>query len=95
MKVKTSELTGPALDQAVSAFVGIEYGPGFKPSTDWADGGPIIDREGIVVWGDDLHWTAAVPHGVESYGETGLIAAMRCFVRAKAGDEVEVPEELK
>lgn len=27
-------------------------------------------------------------------GPTPLIAAMRCFVASKLGDEVEIPEEL-
>lgn len=29
------------------------------------------------------------------FGPTPLIAAMRCYVASKLGDEVEVPEELK
>jgi hypothetical protein len=28
------------------------------------------------------------------YGPTPLIAAMRCYVEAKLGDEVEIPKEL-
>ena len=28
------------------------------------------------------------------FGKTKLIAAMRCYVASKLGDEVEVPEEL-
>ena len=28
------------------------------------------------------------------YGPTPLIAAMRCFVASKLGDEIEIPEEL-
>ena len=28
------------------------------------------------------------------HGPTPLIAAMRCYVASKLGDEVEVPEEL-
>lgn len=31
----------------------------------------------------------------ESAGPTPLIAAMRCYVASKLGDEVEIPEELK
>lgn len=31
---------------------------------------------------------------IVSYGPTRLIAAMRCFVASRLGDEVEVPEEL-
>jgi hypothetical protein len=30
-----------------------------------------------------------------SYGPTPLVAAMRCYVASKLGDEVEIPEELK
>jgi hypothetical protein len=30
----------------------------------------------------------------DCYGPTPLIAAMRCFVASKLGDEVDVPEEL-
>jgi hypothetical protein len=29
------------------------------------------------------------------YGNTPLIAAMRCYVASKMGDEIEIPEELK
>jgi hypothetical protein len=29
-----------------------------------------------------------------AYGPTPLIAAMRCYVASKLGDEVDVPEEL-
>ena len=32
---------------------------------------------------------------VEGLGPTLLIAAMRCYVASKLGDEVEVPDELK
>lgn len=31
---------------------------------------------------------------VRMYGPTPLIAAMRCYVASKLGDEVDVPEEL-
>lgn len=51
MQIKTSELTGAALDWAVSKCEGKrdnDYGwwwDNYKPSTDWAQGGPIIERE--------------------------------------------------
>ena len=32
------------------------------------------------------------PLGVE--GDTPLMAAMRCYVASKLGDDVEIPEEL-
>jgi hypothetical protein len=73
---------------------------GFMPSTDWALGGPIIEREGISVCPDEIApWCAFFDHGTAEYvfytGETPLIAAMRCYVASKLGDEVEIPEELK
>jgi len=75
-------------------------GSGFySPSTDWAQGGPIIKREKIGtlrearnVWSASTKWDD--PAKV-FYGKTKLIAAMRCYVASKLGDEVEIPEELK
>jgi len=108
--MKTAHLTGPALDWAISACVGIdwekgdldarEYGPGFKPSAVWAHGGPIIEREGLLVrpsFTDERDkWTSIqwAPKGVCESGPTPLVAAMRCYVASKLGDEVEIPEEL-
>ena len=71
----------------------------YKPSTDWAQGGPIIEREGIALQMHFGHWIALPYDSVfseEAYqqGPTPLIAAMRCYVASRLGDEVEVPEEL-
>lgn len=76
-------------------------GETYAPSTDWSQGGPIIERECI-----DLHhqrhgdlsvgWTATIDSwDSEHSGPTPLIAAMRCFVASKLGDEVTIPEEVK
>lgn len=136
MKIKTSELIGPALDWAVAkcdelplkldpmsfrseapeavqsgwwvwpgpcAMI-IGYTPvspndcrGYSPSTDWGQGGPIIERERISGYWDkgNQQWDQVMHEGrfVES-GATKLIAAMRCYVASKLGDEVNVPEEL-
>lgn len=67
-----------------------DAGDQFKPSTDWAQGGPIIEREGIALLPPGI---AEMP-GFEGRRETLLIAAMRCYVASKLGDEVDVPEEL-
>lgn len=70
----------------------------FCPSTDWAQGGPIIEREKLCpVWSDALNeWGCSKHEGKFFFGKgaTFLIAAMRCFAASKLGDEVEVPEEL-
>lgn len=64
-------------------------------SSSWKRGGPIIERERITVqpWPDD--W-AALFYGpcraiiAIARGRTPLIAAMRAYVAAKLGDEVEL-----
>lgn len=80
----------------------------FRPSTDWGIGGPIIDRELIQsepAWKNAgyeesgrWYWQAALVDEDDRAsfvdGPTLLIAAMRCYVAAKLGDEVEVPDEL-
>ena len=116
MKIKTSELTGAALDWAVVKCEGIEridqlggawiedpsdpyFNIRYQPSTDWSQGGPIMEREKL-----DFEWVAAdrcrakyewldEPFA-EGFGPTPLIAAMRCYVTIKLGDEVDVPEEI-
>ena len=73
-----------------------------KYSTDWAQGGPIIEREGMALNMEDTHeWRAAMWWDDEDskgdilmVGPTPLIAAMRCYVTSKLGDEVEIPLTL-
>ena len=97
MKVKTDELTGPALDWAVNQIEECCDDP-CTPlfSTNWAQGGPIIEREGIELLCETVgfRWVAMPQKGPEWSGPTPLIAAMRCFVASKLGDEVDVPDEL-
>ena len=105
--MKTSELTGAALDWAVAkceGAVGInDIVPWFKPSTDWAQGGPIIEREwlDITPWPnesrEEMRWHCQQHDSggdCAQYGPTPLIAAMRCYCCAKLGDEIDIPEEL-
>ena len=122
--MKTSELTGAALDWAVAKCEGAGFHyvgeklcvlwsekfdvqlSDYSPSTDWAQGGRIIEREGIsllylYVTDDPFRWAATQKPTMKNvkpdavYGPTLLIAAMRCFVASKLGDEVDVPEELR
>ena len=68
----------------------------WEPTRNWKQGGPIIELEGITLrcglhgWDAELEEFDAISHG-----PTALIAAMRCYVSSKLGDEVEIPEELK
>lgn len=82
----------------IPALDGGEGGRHIKllPSTDWAQGGPIIERERIdVYFQHDLQWCAANQTGFDCVGKSPLIATMRCYVASKLGDEAEIPEELK
>ena len=106
MKIKTSELDGAALDWAVAKCEGLDIrrlsggeflladGDFWFPSTDWAQGGPIIEREGIGLLPSGNSYYERDGGTYYSYGSTPLIAAMRCYVASKLGDEVEVPEEI-
>jgi hypothetical protein len=98
--MKTFGLTGPALDWAVhTALIGapcVGYAA-HEYSTDWAQGGPIIEREEICVLAPVRGlWRSrsSINMGRTHYGPTPLIAAMRCYVASKLGDEVEIPQEL-
>jgi hypothetical protein len=68
-------------------------------STDWAQGGPIIEREGIPLEiaarmvDAPIEWGANCGHGYY-WASTPLIAAMRAYVQSKLGDEIDVPKEL-
>ena len=64
-------------------------GTTYAPSTDWAQGGPIIEREKISIEWTGEDWMAYIFHDEECFGPTPLIAAMRCYVASKMGDEVE------
>jgi hypothetical protein len=74
----------------------------FHPSISWAQGGPIIEREWLDVmpWpnesDEELRWQCKQHDSIDcvAFGPTPLIAAMRCYVASKLGDEVEIPEEL-
>lgn len=68
--------------------------PWYSPSTDWRQGGPIIERERIELEHDGFAWWARITADEDFHGPTPLIAAMRCFVASKLGDEIEVPKEL-
>lgn len=69
-------------------------------SVRWDQGGPIIERVKITVAKQPLKdvWHASIweqgKGWTRSTGPTPLIAAMRCFVASKLGDEVEIPVEL-
>ncbi len=82
--------------------IGVGGRLGYSPSTDWRQGGPLIDRlisNLVDLFGD---WYAEASEGMygkpleefDGKGPTALIAAMRAIVAAELGDDVGVPDEL-
>ena len=62
----------------------------WKPSTNWNQGGPLIEKFYICLDYDFCGtWIAAIPEKPNKYGPTPLIAAMRALVASKFGEEVE------
>jgi hypothetical protein len=127
MIIKTTELSGLALDYAVAMceYPHLVYGdtiglhhashqltiPAFKvpdcfynPSVNWSVGGVIVERERITLDARESDWQAriwddSIVDFIEvgkrgPYCNTALIAAMRCYVTSKLGNEVEIPDEL-
>jgi hypothetical protein len=112
MQIKVSELKERALDWAVAKCEGLAVSDRATKwrnencphlySTNWAQGGPIIEREGInlAFQGDAHDWIAsawdytAQDWSLYTEGPTPLIAAMRCYVVSRLGDTVEIPDEL-
>ena len=133
--MKTSELTGTALDWAVGVAQGMQWerdpdiglyhrSPSgsryvlkmldyatmddwsltpYAPTESWSVAGPIIEREFIQLGGgitnNEPRWFAIRVKDDKSgackgHGPTPLIAAMRCFVASRLGDEVEIPSEI-
>ena len=115
VEVRAADLIGPALDWAVAVANGetnpqLRIGGGcvvahghtlrrFAPSTEWAHGGPMLDKFDVWLFGP----TAAEPECGASIGQdvqndvdgpTRLIAACRAIVANKFGKKVLIPAEL-
>ena len=113
--MKTSDLTGGALDWAVGVAEGeqltvrdrfpcvLNAGGRWNPSSNWSQGGPIIGRIGgleqktLLEPSKKIRCEARIINyegGWVAFGPTPLVAAMRCYVASKLGDEVDVPAIL-
>ena len=113
-KLKVSSLTNKQLDWLVSCLEGNtldiyrwldtrERYKDFWYTSNWKQGGPIIEREKINVLDAGTCWGARIIDWSKNadgrscrcwYGHTPLIAAMRYYVASKLGDEVEIPKDL-
>jgi hypothetical protein len=107
---------GPALDWAVAKAQGIElhigtsttnplwnedYSFGYSPSTDWAQGGPLLEQFRVRVRhetvGESEAWLASSSLELRGFcvsGETILEAACKFLAANKFGDAVSVPRAL-
>lgn len=104
MKIKTSELVGNALDWAVATANGEDISEGLtddeRYSTNWAQGGPIKSANRISTEIKHDGWWVACIYDLNDdrtfihLDHDELVAAMRCYVASKLGDEVEIPGEL-
>ena len=80
--------------------IGIEHAPRLHYSTAWDEAGPIIERErirlNVYTPTPDL-WVASIWRDSVRYeqaGPTPLVAAMRCYVASRLGDNVYLPEGI-
>ena len=100
--MKTSEMKDLILDWAVATANGDTFTLAHQDwawySSDWSVAGPIIEREMIEIGAHepkDIEWVARDYWKENTMtGPTPLIAAMRCYVASKLGDDVEIPKEL-
>ena len=117
MKIKTAQLIGVALDWAVAKCEGFKYelyehnrkkwenGPyrprHWQPSTDWSQGGPLLNQHKISrtinhsgLWIAYAGYTLNDEQRHMQCDRSELVAGLRCLVALNLGDEVDVPDEL-
>ncbi|WP_188036232.1 phage protein NinX family protein [Pseudomonas sp. EZ-C24] len=79
---------------------GAAEGFGYRPSANWEQGGPLIDKHrgstqhspGLA---DEACYSGGpAAAGIWLYGPTALVAFCRGFVHHMLGDTVQVPKEL-
>ena len=98
--MKAHELTGTDLNEAVAKCLGIYHtrfqgqvvdqgGNPLMYDYDWSIAGEIIEQEKIELFIRDEKWFAysSLSTPEDFYGETPLIAAMRCYVASKQGEQ--------
>lgn len=78
----------------------------WKPSTDWADCGPLRDKYQVAVYDvtngvvaaslreHPEHWIDESEFECDARGPTALIAICRAIVKIRLGEKVQVPAEL-
>lgn len=98
--MKVDGLSLDAIDWEVAKCEGVINGDeldigfilegGYTPSTNWEQGGPIIEREKIAINYSVKRECWFAENFLETQaekGDTPLIAAMRCYVASKQGEQ--------
>lgn len=74
----------------------------YSPSTNWKQGGPIIEAQKLdAFWNSEADWWSVSGWDKRAVREVVmrdphyLTAAMRCYVASRLGDEVDVPTALE
>ncbi|WP_173476957.1 phage protein NinX family protein [Pseudomonas protegens] len=84
---------------------GFHHGDQWRPSTDWTQGGLLIDQHQVwlsppvddvepVGWDAEIYGEDGATSAIQDGCPTALIAVCRAVVQAKLGDVVSVPAEL-
>lgn len=94
-------IISPEGDPTSCTARGAAEGYAFRPSTDWAQGGPLIEKHhgGIShehrLADADVRWSGGpAGMGYWCYGSTPLVAFCRSLVSLKLGRHVQVPKKL-
>ena len=76
-------------------LIGLDADKFYSPSTNWAQGGPLIEQFGLDLWKHEGKFYAFHTRQHNKYcADTVLVAACLAIVAAKLGDVVQVPAEL-
>jgi hypothetical protein len=66
----------------------------WKPSTNWGQGGPLIEKYRVSILEQGIDWVAQCRGGETEHAECPLVSICRAIVQSKIGDVVEVPDYL-
>ncbi len=72
-------------------YIGGDYVPQYAPSSDWSQGGPVVDKYRIDLAYNDTGYCHAKVLDKQYYSTNALEAAMRALVHSVYG--AEVPNE--
>jgi len=93
MKVKVDDLRGVDLDMAVHcAYRGELCDSPPRYSREWEKAGPVIRRHIAVLQAGSDGWLATCGES-SAFDVSPLVAAMRAYIKATFGDEMEYRDE--